>query len=223
MVIDGFVLAGGHGSRMGLDKARLAWRGQPMAVRVADTLRARCGRVALVRRGDDGLPWPGEEVVQEPAHAARHPLYGVAAALASARTDLVLVVPCDLPWLTPGALDALLPGPAVAACAGRVHPLVAVLPRAWAADALALARAGAPARRLADRLVPVELPASDLRNVNRPEDRPGVGPVRGLVDGLPWLGAAARLRVAKGEQRRLAAHGMLDVRYPAAPRTGEVG
>ena len=50
-MIDGFVLAGGRSRRMGADKARVAWEGRPLALVVADCLRAVCSRVALVRRG----------------------------------------------------------------------------------------------------------------------------------------------------------------------------
>lgn len=216
--IDGFVLAGGAGSRMGVDKARLAWGGAPMAAVVARIVAQRCRRVALVRRGVDALPWPGLELVVEPDRPDRHPLWGVAAALQASTTALAMIVPCDLPWLTLEAVDALLPGPAVAAVDGRRHPLVAVLPRTAASRALALAAVGGSATRFTADVPAVELPPDALRNVNRPADRPTSGPVATLLDGLPWLTAAARARIEAGERGRLAARGMVDVRYPPAPR-----
>ena len=61
MEVDGFVLAGGRSRRMGSDKARAPWGTLPLAVATATSLRAVCGRVALIRRRLDDLPWMYED------------------------------------------------------------------------------------------------------------------------------------------------------------------
>ena len=221
--VDGFVLAGGVGSRMGVDKARLAWDGRPLAVVVAETLQACCERVVLVRREEDDLPWPGQEVVYEPAHPGTHPLFGVAAALEACRTSLAMILPCDVPHIRPEHLELLRPGPCVATVDGHLHPLVVVLPAAWSGRVLAAAEAGESARRVVSELRQVELPAEALLNVNTPEDRRGPGPVARLTRSLSWLAPAERAQVLAGERRRLAAHGMVDLRYPPSPRRAEDG
>lgn len=216
---DGFVLAGGASRRMGVDKARVPYPGRwPMAVHVAGVLRGVCGRVALVRHAPDDLPWGDPEgrpmdVVYD-ADGERHPLLGVAAALRASRTDLVVLAPCDAPRLTVTALTALRDGVgplgAVAWDGERTHPLVAVYPRARADEAAERATRGDAARAFADGARRVRLPDGALWNLNRWADAARPGPVRELLDALPWLDEAARARIAEGERQRLAYRGALD-------------
>ncbi|MEN9506937.1 MAG: hypothetical protein RI958_2863 [Actinomycetota bacterium] len=164
--IAGAILAGGASRRMGRDKAFVEIDGVPMVSRVAAVLTesgcssvvvvggdaAALGRVGLERIDD---AWPGEG-----------PLGGVITALRWAGGP-VLVVACDLPDLSVGAVRALLgtarrqdvrpvaaeaPGPGldgvdgvygvdvVVADGGRLEPLLAV----WSHAALG---------RLEDRFV----------------------------------------------------------------------
>ncbi len=222
-VVDGFVLAGGRGSRMGFDKARAPWHGQPLALVTAGQLAQVCARVALVRRGPpDGLPWPlpdgtQAEVVREAGPVEPpHPLRGVAAALAAARTPVALIAPCDVPRVPADVLLELLrAAPAVAAAEGRVHPLVAAFPAAWAARAATLAAEGASARAFAAPAAAVEVPAAVLVDVNDRSRLPVASPVRALLESLPFLSDAARARVAAGERARLAQAGILDPGGPS--------
>ncbi|MCA9489541.1 MAG: molybdenum cofactor guanylyltransferase [Myxococcales bacterium] len=215
VVIDGFVLAGGASTRMGVDKARAPWRDRPLAVAVAEGLRAVCGRVALVRRGDDGLPWAWMdgaplEVLLEPEAPDRHPLWGVAHALRSASTPLVAVVPCDLPGLDAETWERLVAeAPAVASDGERIHPLVAVIPRSWADRAASLAADGAGARALVSACTEVVVPRGALVDRNRPEDL-GRGPIARLRSRLPRLPATVVARILDGERERLRARGILD-------------
>lgn len=157
---------------MGADKARLPWDGEPMALVVARTLSRVCDAVSIVRRSDDGWPLP---VVVDAAHEGTHPLFGVAAALAAARSEIALVLSCDVPRIRADSLWRLLESaPAVAFDGERRHPLVAALPRSWADRALAEAIAGGRARDFVASCRAVDVPASELTNVNRPGDRPGV-------------------------------------------------
>jgi molybdopterin-guanine dinucleotide biosynthesis protein A len=218
-VIDGFVLAGGRSRRMGFDKARAPWDGLPMALAVRAGLRSVCARVALVRRGDDGLPWPlpeggVAEVVWERVDAEEHPLWGVVTALRAARTELVAVAPCDVPELR--SWPALVrSAPCVAWDGARIQGLVGVLPRSLADRAEQLARAGAPAHHLVTDLPRVELPAAELRDHDDPSTIRS--PVEALLARIPVDDPVARARIAAGERGRLAARGVLDPPRSAPP------
>lgn len=156
---------------MGTDKARLLWQGEPMALVVARALQAVCDRVAIVRRIPDDWPLP---VVLDPPHEGTHALFGVAAALGAARSELALVVACDVPQIRADSLRRLLEqAPAVAFDGERRHPLVAAYPSAWAERALSMARAGERAQDFAATCRAVAIEARELANVNHPTDLPG--------------------------------------------------
>jgi molybdopterin-guanine dinucleotide biosynthesis protein A len=210
---------------MGVDKARVPFPERwPMAIAVASVLEQVCERVALVRTVDDGLPWlfpdgrTPEIVMEAPSLAApagkapspdRHPLKGVAAALAACRTGSALIVPCDVPWLTAASLRRLVDaGEAVAAGDGHVQPLIGCYRVGRRELAEGLAAAGAPAKRFADGIATVDLDPAELADLDSWQGRPG--PIRSLLDRLPWLDDAARQRVREGEIARLAARGVLD-------------
>lgn len=168
---EGFVLAGGHGRRMGTDKAHVDFLGRPMALAVADALAPLCSRVRIVRREAEAPgTWP-LGVVLDGSEDSRHPLFGIAAALRACETELARFAPCDVPFLTTEALERLT-GPSVAHAAGHIHPLICVLPAQWSERALNLALRGGSAKSLVADLVRVELPAHALSDLNRPEDLP---------------------------------------------------
>lgn len=106
------VLAGGNSTRMGRDKAMLAFDGRLLLVRVAMRMR-------LVPGVDEIVVACGPAERREPyakALAALHdvetrvvadeadglgPLAGLAAGLANARADYVALSPVDAPWIAP--------------------------------------------------------------------------------------------------------------------------
>lgn len=213
-MIDAFVLAGGRSRRMGRDKARVAYGTVPLAVACALPLRA-FGRVALVRRGDDGLPWVWPdgapiEVILEPDDRPHHPLWGVATALDAARTALVAVVACDVPDLTAADWAALAGrAPAVAVDdEGRVNPLVAVLPASAAADARRIASEGGSARSFVDGYARVPVASARLGDHDDPSGLPA-DPVARLLARVPVADPVLRARVAEGERARLRARGIV--------------
>jgi molybdopterin-guanine dinucleotide biosynthesis protein A len=126
----GAVLVGGQSRRMGRDKARLLWDGEPLATRVATRLRAATGRVVLVGgagRGYEDLGWPW---FPDPlALAGAGPMAGLLQALGLA--ERVLLVACDLPAIEPWFLRRLLAlagqhPVAIPRVDGRLEPLCAV-------------------------------------------------------------------------------------------------
>jgi molybdopterin-guanine dinucleotide biosynthesis protein A len=185
--VEGAVLVGGGSTRMGRDKATLTWRGTPLALRVAEALGVCLARVRLVARPGE-LPALGLDSIVD-RHAERAPLVGIAAALAAAETNAVLVAACDLPEIDPRVLLALLAlapaegGADIVALLGPrgPEPLLAIyrtrllpeLERRIARGELALQSLLRDANTVfipeADlRALDPEL--ASLRNLNRPED-----------------------------------------------------
>lgn len=127
------LLLGGASRRMGADKGRILLGGVPAATRTAGLLASFFEEVLLVG-GNPPPAAPGRRIPdpEGPVCALR----GLAAALAAARAERVLVVAADLPGLTPELLlglvaypdaDVVLPrtrGPG--AGEGRLQPLCAV-------------------------------------------------------------------------------------------------
>ncbi|MCC7154500.1 MAG: molybdenum cofactor guanylyltransferase [Bryobacterales bacterium] len=100
----GFVLAGGHSTRMGRDKAGLAFRGQPLALWVARQVEASAGNVTLV--GGEHRDW-GIPVLPDAA-AGIGPLGGLVAALRSTTAAWNLILACDMPGINVPLLQELM-------------------------------------------------------------------------------------------------------------------
>lgn len=175
----GAVLCGGASRRMGRDKALLPVDGVPMAARLASTLRlAGCAQVVAIGGAAEPLADLGLDVVAD-LHPGEGPLGGVISALEQfPDATAVVVVACDLPWLSSESVAAVLAALAadVLAVVGRtdrVQPLVG----AWRPATLPIlvARFTSGERRLRAVLeelgvVSVDLPPGELANVNTPDD-----------------------------------------------------
>jgi molybdopterin-guanine dinucleotide biosynthesis protein A len=185
--IEGFILAGGASSRMGVDKAHLRLGGQTLVGRAAEALRAVCGRVSVVSSKPDAHQF-GLPVVRD-LFEGRGALGGLHAALAHASAGWVAVLSCDLPFVS-GALferlKALRPPDSDAVAPlqpdGRPQPLCALYSRAASlplADELIRAHELRP-RVLLSRLRTRWISHEELddlggsqhffRNLNTPED-----------------------------------------------------
>jgi molybdopterin-guanine dinucleotide biosynthesis protein A len=115
----GYVLAGGKSRRMGTDKAMLPFGGLPLGAWVARRLQQVCGNVAVVGEPAKYSGW-GFRVIEDIFPAAG-PLGGIHAALSDSKTELNLIVGCDMPYVTPEFLEFLL-GAAAAADVDGVVP-----------------------------------------------------------------------------------------------------
>jgi molybdenum cofactor guanylyltransferase len=106
MKASGFVTAGGRSSRMGRDKAWLELDGQAMIERVIAALKPVTTSVAVIANSPEyeqlGLP------VYSDVHAGIGPLEAIRTALANARTPRVVLVGCDLPFVTAELFSFLL-------------------------------------------------------------------------------------------------------------------
>jgi molybdopterin-guanine dinucleotide biosynthesis protein A len=103
--VSGAVLAGGRSTRMGLDKARLVLGGRSLAQRAADALRHVCAQVIVV---GTGAPELARCRTVPDALPLRCSLTGLYTALVTAPCPLVLVAPCDVPFVEAALLRLLL-------------------------------------------------------------------------------------------------------------------
>lgn len=184
----GAVLAGGHGRRIGGDKAALEIGGQTLAQRAVDTLHEAGLEAAIVLRRHQPVPSTAHTiaVVRDQVEDAG-PLGGLHALLRWLPVEWTLVVPCDQPLLAPELLRELIAQPrsAVDAVVGRPADLMEPLPGLYRSTCLsaieeALARCKRSLHGLLASVRVREVPAEALRrwdpdllsfvNVNTPAD-----------------------------------------------------
>jgi molybdopterin-guanine dinucleotide biosynthesis protein A len=164
----GVVLAGGRSTRMGRDKALLDWHGVTLLDHICRLLReAGVDRIVVSgeRAGYDCIP------DAEPDRGPGYALTGVLAALPADTS--ALIVPVDMPLLTPTLLRNLLMH---AAACYEGHPLPAVLP-SRTADGDLLRADSIKALHLTAGSVSLPVPpgeAARLVNTNTPEEWLGI-------------------------------------------------
>ena len=107
--IIGAVLAGGHGLRIGGDKATIELGGRPLISYPVDALRSAGLDVALALRGDQEIPAGLEDVsfVRDEFEGAG-PLGGLHAVLKWMPGEWALVVSCDQPFVRVNLLHGIL-------------------------------------------------------------------------------------------------------------------
>lgn len=128
-LILGAVLAGGRSQRMGRDKAAMVLDGVPLLDRARQLLKQTgCQSVCVLGRPgeQDGLPdsepggGPGRALLDGLVFAHMKDMAGL------------LAIPVDMPLLSPGHLQALIPRDKPAACIYEGLPLPAFFPAALA-------------------------------------------------------------------------------------------
>jgi molybdenum cofactor guanylyltransferase len=122
--VTGVVLLGGASRRYGSDKAMAPHDGVPMVTHMIEILRSTgLARIVTVGGADRDV---GVEHWSDD-HPGEGPLGGLLTALRRVQTSLIVVVACDLPYLTPGTGRLLLREvrrhPAVAAVVARTDRL----------------------------------------------------------------------------------------------------
>lgn len=145
----GVVLAGGHATRMGGDKAGAVLGGVSLLERALATLTGASLAPRVCARAATTLPACGAPIWREPAGDDAHPLAGLAWALALAEAPIV-AMPVDLPLLPSAALRALAARPEPLVVVGAHGRPAALVVRAAPHHARALgmaAQSGAPAMR----------------------------------------------------------------------------
>ena len=136
--VTGVVLAGGRGTRMGgLDKGLVEVGGRPMIEHVLAALEPQAATVAInANRSARRYARYGHPVLRDRLDGFQGPLAGMASALESAATGLVLIVPCDSPLVSPAlgprlhaALMEREANVAVAHDGERMHPVFVLMRR----------------------------------------------------------------------------------------------
>ena len=134
------LIAGGASRRMGSDKAGLLIAGETLLARTARLVHDRGLPLHVIGRARPA-DWNGPACAWVPDQLpGAGPLGGIATALAATAPHAVLVLPCDLPRLTPAALAWLIDrwlanGSTHGTAAlrdGRLEPLFAIYAHALA-------------------------------------------------------------------------------------------
>ena len=168
----GVLLVGGESRRFGTPKALARLDGETLAERAQRTLTTAFASVVVVGKARDALALPFP--VADDRSDVRAAIVGVAAGLRLARTELCVVLPTDMPLVTPAFLTELAEAAdGVDVAAPETGPLpgayrrsaLPLLERRIAAGELALHGALAALRT---RIVPAN--HAVLRNVNTLED-----------------------------------------------------
>ena len=161
------LLVGGRSRRFGSPKALAELDGETLADRAWRLLGEVCDERLAVGDGH-GLPF----FSLRDAAAGGGPLAGVVAGLRAAAHDVAVVVPVDMPLLTPAALRTL-----AAACREAAVPQTGPLPAVYTKRALPTLEASLAAGDLALAHVVLRLDAATvqldealLANVNERED-----------------------------------------------------
>lgn len=139
------VQAGGLSSRMGCDKARMLFCGEPLIERVLGRLAQVAGELVVTTSRPSELAYLEEcafgglvpRVVAD-LEGSAGAMRGIASSLAAARLPLVAIVACDMPFVSPeliGVLADHVEAEALDVCVPReergIEPLCAV----WRRDA----------------------------------------------------------------------------------------
>jgi molybdopterin-guanine dinucleotide biosynthesis protein A len=168
--LTGVLLVGGASTRFGSPKALARLNGELLAERAWRLLGDACTERLAVGKAADGLDLPFE--VLDDGTPTRAALAGIVAGLRAGRTEVAVVVPVDMPRLTPALLLELADG-----CTKAAAPLASPLPAAYRKTALPLLE-----RRLADGAFALHealaelgarrlsLDENQLGNVNTPDD-----------------------------------------------------
>jgi len=172
------ILIGGDSSRMGVDKATFEVDGIAMAQRVAQAAVEAGAQEILLVGGTQAKAKKLTGVWKKDLFPGLGPLGGVITAVKSAQNDAVVVLSCDMPFLTGSVITSLVNGLQDAqATVGRTDRLnwlcaawlksecLTTLQSVWKRDERAVHRAAV----LLD-VVEVPVPAMAVRNINEPSD-----------------------------------------------------
>lgn len=191
---EGFVLAGGHSVRMGVDKSLINWRGHRLVDRWISALQAiGAERTTVLHRDPSSLVTKADRVLVD-RYGGQGPLDGVLTAIGESRCEFALIVAVDLVVIDPNLDERLLLSRLVEAAAvdgssppGRPPDVVAVrtpddglqlLLAAWRVESVIARLRSAfdggerSVHALAETLAvtAVDLPAGSIGNLNRPSD-----------------------------------------------------
>jgi molybdenum cofactor guanylyltransferase len=104
--ITGVVMAGGNSSRMGTDKGLLHYRGKPLIQYAIDALKPQCSEIIISTQNQEysqfGLPLVHDEIPD------CGPIGGIYSVLKTSLTDYILVLACDMPFVSSETIQILM-------------------------------------------------------------------------------------------------------------------
>lgn len=172
------ILIGGDSSRMGVDKATFEVDGVAMANRVSQAASEAGAKEILLIGGTQAKAKKLTGVWKKDLYPGQGPLGGVITAVKSASNDAVVVLSCDMPFITGSVISSLVRGLQDAqATVGRTDRLnwlcaawskdecLTTLQSVWKREERAVHRAAV----LLD-VAEVPVPAMAVRNINEPSD-----------------------------------------------------
>lgn len=195
--LDGYILAGGASSRMGVNKSDLLLGGEPLLSHAVNTMSEFADTVTVVgERGktifpaDQSVRFVSDvEILEQTVARQRAPIFGLHTALSVAITEWIAVLAVDLPFVSSemlsrlasfrgDKLDAVVP----VQPDGRLQPLCAVYRRDICLESVRMALetgelslhklvGGVRVRRVEPREL-ADLPGADsfFFNINTPDD-----------------------------------------------------
>ena len=142
MSFSAVLLAGGESSRMGKDKATLVFGNEPLWKIQIDKLQQLQPKEIFVSGQTDPMWRPKDAEFVADKSPSCGPISGIAATLSKFRTDHLLVLAIDVPFITEAYLRKLLDQIAtgvgvVPMLENRAEPLVAIYPRGAEVEFLA--------------------------------------------------------------------------------------
>jgi len=187
--VTGVILSGGRGTRMGgADKGLLPFRGRTMVEWVLERLEPQVAEVLIsVNQNLDRYLAFGHPVLTDRFTGFAGPLAGLHAGLLAARYELVMMVPCDTPFLPADlvprmtrALEDSEADVAVARTGQQAHPVFCLCRAALLAHLTAFLEAGGRKVDAWYAALKVCEVAFDDRtgsflNINTPEQLEGLG------------------------------------------------
>ena len=182
--VAGVLLVGGASRRFGSPKALATLDGETLAERAHRTLAEEFDRVVVIGKARDALALPFP--VLDDGSKTRAAIVGVAAGIRLAGAETCVVLPTDMPEITPAVLRKLADA---AEGVDAAVPQTGPLPGAYNRSALAVLERRIEAGELALRDAlgelrarVIEVPHVLLRNVNAPSDLATSGQVRARRD-----------------------------------------
>lgn len=135
--IDGGIIAGGLGTRMGgVDKGLLSWHEACFAEHIASKLRPHCNQLLInCNRNFDRYAVWADQVIRDDTQDYNGPLEGLKVLLRASTANYMLLSPCDTPRIPADYAPRMLatwrkyPGQLIAVkAADRIHPLHLLVP-----------------------------------------------------------------------------------------------
>ena len=103
----GVVLAGGRSTRMGQDKAALLLGGEPLLRRAVRRLHCALAEVIVAGPAELAALVPGVRIVAD-TQPGQGPLAGIGSALRATTTSWIFAVACDMPFVAPDLVRAMV-------------------------------------------------------------------------------------------------------------------